>query len=108
MSGLVQLGSQPAKSPETCAPVRRSNTVLWLQLVTLSWMLIECGASLTAAGLAHSTAMLGFGSATLLELLSATLVPLQYVWPASISQRAAGRIAAVLLFLLALIVASTA
>src|ERR1700722_6659773 len=108
MSGLVQLGSRPAKSSETCAPVRRSNTVLWLQLVTLAWMFIECGASLWAAASARSTAMLAFGSDSLVELLSATVVLLEYVWPASISQRTAGRIAAVLLFLLALIVASTA
>jgi divalent metal cation (Fe/Co/Zn/Cd) transporter len=108
MSGLVQLGSQPAKSSETCAPVRRSNTVLWLQVVTLSWMLIECGASLWAAATAHSTAMLAFGSDSLVELLSATVVLLQYLSPASISQRTAERIAAVLLFVLALIVASTA
>ena len=67
MSGLVQLGSQPAESPQACAPVRRSNTVLWLQLVTLSWMLIECGASLWAAAAAHSTAMLAFGSDSLVE-----------------------------------------
>jgi divalent metal cation (Fe/Co/Zn/Cd) transporter len=108
MSGLVQLGSQPAKSTETCAPVRRSNTVLWLQVVTLSWMLIECGASLWAAATAHSTAMLAFGSDSLVELLSATVVLLQYLSPASITQRTAERIAAVLLFVLALIVASTA
>jgi divalent metal cation (Fe/Co/Zn/Cd) transporter len=108
MSGLVQLGSQPAKAPETCAPVRRSNTVLWLQLVTLSWMLIECGASLWAAATAHSTAMLAFGSDSLVELLSATVVLLQYLSPASISQRTAERIAAVLLFFLSLIVASAA
>jgi divalent metal cation (Fe/Co/Zn/Cd) transporter len=108
MSGLVQLGSAPAKAPEVCAPVRRSNTVLWLQAVTLSWMLIECGASLWAAAAAHSTALLAFGSDSLVELLSATVVLVQYVSPASISQRTAGRIAAVLLFLLALIVASTA
>jgi divalent metal cation (Fe/Co/Zn/Cd) transporter len=108
MSGLVQIGSRPAKSPETCAPVRRSNTVLWFQVVTLSWMLIECGASLWAAATAHSTAMLAFGSDSLVELLSATVVLLQYFSPASISQRAAARIAAVLLFVLALIVVSTA
>src|ERR1700733_7844544 len=108
MSGLLQIGSRPAKSPEACAPVRRSNTVLWLQLVTLSWMFIECGASLWAAATAHSTAMLAFGSDSLVELLSATVVLLQYLSPASISQRTAERIAAVLLFLLALIVASTA
>jgi divalent metal cation (Fe/Co/Zn/Cd) transporter len=108
MSGLLQIGSRPAKSLEACAPVRRSNTVLWLQLVTLSWMFIECGASLWAAATAHSTAMLAFGSDSLVELLSATVVLLQFLNPASISQRTAERVAAVLLFLLALIVASTA
>jgi divalent metal cation (Fe/Co/Zn/Cd) transporter len=108
MPGLLQLGARPARSPQTCAPVRRSNTVLWLQLVTLAWMFIECGTSLWAAAAAHSTAMLAFGSDSLVELLSATVVLLQYAWPASVSQRTAGRIAAVLLFLLALIVASTA
>jgi divalent metal cation (Fe/Co/Zn/Cd) transporter len=71
-------------------------------------MLIECGASLWAAATAHSTAMLAFGSDSLVELLSATVVLLQYFSPASISQRAAARIAAVLLFVLALIVVSTA
>jgi divalent metal cation (Fe/Co/Zn/Cd) transporter len=108
MSGLVQIGSRLPKSPEACAPVRRSNTVLWLQVVTLSWMFIECGASLWAAATAHSAAMLAFGSDSLVELLSATVVLLQFLSPASISQRTAERIAAVLLFLLALIVASTA
>ena len=71
-------------------------------------MFIECGASLWAAATAHSTAMLAFGSDSLVELLSATVVLLQFLSPASISQRTAERIAAVLLFLLALIVASTA
>src|SRR5271155_4137262 len=108
MSGLVQIGSQPAKATAACAPVPRSNTVLWLQLVTLGWMLIECGISLYAAAIAHSPAMLAFGSDSLVELLSATVVLLQLGSLASISQRTAGRIAAALLFVLALIVASTA
>src|SRR5580700_5466567 len=102
MSGLVQLGSQPARASGACAPVRRSNIVLWLQAVTLSWMLIECGASLWAAAAAHSAAMLAFGSDSLVELLSATVVLVQYLFPAAISQRTAGRMAAILLFLLAL------
>jgi divalent metal cation (Fe/Co/Zn/Cd) transporter len=108
MSGLVQIGSQPAKAASSCAPVRRSNTVLWLQLVTLAWMLIECGASLYAARAAHSPALLAFGSDSLVELLSATLVLLQFGSPALLSQRTAGRIAGALLFVLAIIVASTA
>jgi divalent metal cation (Fe/Co/Zn/Cd) transporter len=108
MSGLVQIASQPAKAASACAPVRRSHTVLWLQLVTLAWMLIECGASLYAARTAHSPALLAFGSDSLVELLSATVVLLQYGAPALLSQRTAGRIAGALLFILAGIVASTA
>jgi divalent metal cation (Fe/Co/Zn/Cd) transporter len=109
MSGLVQIGSQPANAkPVACAPVRRSNAVLWLQMVTLAWMLIECGLSLYAAARAHSSALFAFGSDSLVELLSAGVVLLQYGSPSSISQRNAGRVAGVLLFVLALIVASTA
>jgi divalent metal cation (Fe/Co/Zn/Cd) transporter len=108
MSGLIQIGSQPPKATLACAPVRRSNTVLWLQGVTLAWMLIECGASLYAAAVAHSPAMLAFGSDSLVELLSSAVVLLQYGSPTSISERSAARIAGVLLFVLALVVASTA
>jgi divalent metal cation (Fe/Co/Zn/Cd) transporter len=108
MSGFVQIGPQPAKPASACAPVRRSRKVLWLQVVTLAWMLVECGVSLFAAAAAHSPAMLAFGSDSLVELLSAAVVLLQYARPASISQRKAGRIAAILLFALTLIVASTA
>jgi divalent metal cation (Fe/Co/Zn/Cd) transporter len=52
--------------------------------------------------------MLAFGSDSLVELLSATVVLLQYISPSSISERNARRIAGALLFVLALIVASTA
>jgi divalent metal cation (Fe/Co/Zn/Cd) transporter len=52
--------------------------------------------------------MLAFGSDSLVELLSASVVLLQYLRPSSISQRKAGRIAAGLLFALAVIVASAA
>ena len=77
MSGLVQIGSQPAKPASACAPVRRSHAVLWLQTVTLAWMLIECGVSLYAAASAHSPSLLAFGSDSLVELLSAAVVLLQ-------------------------------
>ncbi len=77
MSGLVQIGSQPAKPTSACAPVRRSQAVLWLQTVTLAWMLIECGVSLYAAATAHSPSLLAFGSDSLVELLSAAVVLLQ-------------------------------
>jgi len=102
MPELVQIGSRTA----TCAPIRRSQLVLWLQGVTLGWMVVECGVSLYAADAACSPALLAFGSDSLVELLSATVVLVQL--GKSISERIAARIAAALLFLLALIVACTA
>jgi divalent metal cation (Fe/Co/Zn/Cd) transporter len=108
MSGLVQIGSQPAKPTSACAPVQRSQAVLWLQTVTLAWMLIECGVSLYAAVHAHSPSLLAFGSDSLVELLSAAVVLLRYGSPKSISEQKAARIAGALLFVLAFVVASTA
>jgi divalent metal cation (Fe/Co/Zn/Cd) transporter len=109
MPPLVQIGSQPSVAvTSVCAPVQRSSAVIWLQCVTLAWMLIECGASLYAAAAAHSPALLAFGSDSLVELLSASIVLLQYSAFKTISPPIAGRIAGALLVVLALIVASTA
>jgi divalent metal cation (Fe/Co/Zn/Cd) transporter len=108
MSGLVQIGSQPAKPASACAPVRPSHAVLWLQTVTLAWMLIECGVSLYAAASAHSPSLLAFGSDSLVELLSAAVVLLRYGSPKLISEQSTARIAGALLFVLAFVVASTA
>jgi divalent metal cation (Fe/Co/Zn/Cd) transporter len=111
MSELVQLGAVHAESsapPQQSRPPRPSHTVLWLQLITLAWMLVECGVSLYAASVAHSAALLAFGSDSLVELLSATVVLAQYIPGIAIAERRAARIAAGLLFLLALIVAATA
>ncbi len=109
MSELLQIVSQPLKpGASPCEPGRRSRAVLWIQGVTLLWMVVECGVSLYAAAASHSSAMLAFGSDSLVELLSATLVLLQYFSPKTISERNAGRIAGVLLFVLALAVASAA
>src|SRR5271156_1811407 len=109
MSGLVQIGSQPAKAAAAvCAPARRTSTVVWLQSITLAWMVVECGASLFAAATAHSPALLAFGSDSFVELLSAAVVLLQFSSPKSISERTAGRINGALLLVLALTVACTA
>jgi divalent metal cation (Fe/Co/Zn/Cd) transporter len=109
MPELVQIGSKSSPPRTTVSPpLRRSPTVLWIQGVTLAWMLIECGASLYAAAVAHSPAMLAFGSDSLVELLSATLVLVQFSSPQMVSERNAGRIAGALLFLLALTVAAAA
>jgi divalent metal cation (Fe/Co/Zn/Cd) transporter len=71
-------------------------------------MLVECGVSLYAAKSARSPAMLAFGSDSLVELLSATLVLLHSLPGVSIPERTAARIASVLLWILTAIVAATA
>jgi divalent metal cation (Fe/Co/Zn/Cd) transporter len=76
--------------------------------VTLAWMLVEFGVSVYAAVTAHSPAMLAFGSDSLVELLSATVVLLQWIPSMSISERRASRTAGSLLFVLAFVVAAIA
>jgi len=87
----------------TCVPARPA--VLWLQTITLLWMLVECAVSVWAAFTAHSPALLAFGSDSLVELLSATVVLLQWTPRFSLSERAAARAASVLLYALTCIVA---
>lgn len=104
MSELIQIDSLSRSDKAACAPVRRSSTVFWLQGVTLAWMLVECGISLYAAAAAHSPAMAAFGSDSLVELLSAGVVLLQFVPQVALSERRAARAAGALLFALALMV----
>lgn len=73
-------------------------TIVWLQGITLIWMLAECGLSLYAARAAHSPAMFAFGSDSLVELFSAAVVLLP------IAPGKAARAAGGLLFALAAIV----
>ena len=65
MADFVQIGVGPAKA---AAP---RTAVLWLQGITLAWMLVEFGVAAYAAATAHSPALLAFGSDSLVELLSA-------------------------------------
>jgi divalent metal cation (Fe/Co/Zn/Cd) transporter len=106
MAQVVQIGAPPAK-PDHSAPVRRT-PVFWLQGITIAWMLAEFGVSAYAAISARSPAMFAFSSDSLVELLSATVVLLQWVPGVSISERKATRTAAVLLFVLSFWVAATA
>lgn len=106
MGELVQLDSQQQASVRGAG--LESRGIIWLQAVTLAWMLVECGVSIYAAKAAHSPAMLAFGSDSLVELLSATVVLLQYMPTISISRRRAARIASFLLLVLAVIVATIA
>ena len=105
MSELVQLGGMRVGS-SVAAP--RSRMVLRLQLITLAWMLVECGVSMYAAQAARSSALLAFGSDSFVELLSASLVLAQCIPSVAIAERRVNRIAGGLLFLLALIVTATA
>jgi divalent metal cation (Fe/Co/Zn/Cd) transporter len=82
--------------------------VFWLQVVTLGWMLVECGVAIYAAQAARSAALLAFGSDSFVELLSASVVLAQCLPNVSIPERRANRLTGALLFLLALIVAATA
>jgi len=107
MPELVQIGFQPSKPALAGAPKPRA-AVLWIQGVTLAWMLVEFGVSGYSALTAHSPAMLAFGSDSLVELLSAAVVLLQWIPGMAISERRASRIAGALLFVLALVVAAIA
>ena len=105
MPELVQIGFKSSKSAVAGAP-KPSVSVLWIQGVTLVWMLVEFGISVYAAVTARSPAMLAFGSDSLVELLSATVVLLQWIPSMPISERRASRTAGALLFVLAFVVAT--
>ena len=80
---------------------RLSGQVAWLQVITIVWMVLECAGSLWAAAQAHSVALLAFGSDSLIELLSASVVLLQFLPRFPLKKAHAERAAAILLFLLA-------
>lgn len=104
MPDLVQIGAAPQAQARTGS----RSAVIWLQAVTLVWMLVECGVALSAASAARSPAMLAFGSDSLIELISASVVLLQFVPAIRLPERRASRAAAVLLYLLAAAVACIA
>lgn len=81
--------------------------MLWLQCITVVWMLAEAGISLYAAFKARSTVLLAFGADSGIELLSACVVLLAAVSPIHLSENRASRWAGYLLFLLAAAVAAT-
>ncbi len=100
MSELVNIGTV---SPSTVhlGSDRIRNAIVRVQTATLVWMSIECSVALYAAAKAHSVALLAFGSDSLVELLSASLVVMQFVSRWRLSPASAGRLAGWLLFVLA-------
>ncbi len=106
---MNQLFPIAGKVPSCTTPRPRvTRTILWLQGITLAWMLAECGVSLYAAATARSAALLAFGADSLVELLSACVVLLSFMPSFPITKESASRWAGVLLFLLAGIVAAVA
>jgi divalent metal cation (Fe/Co/Zn/Cd) transporter len=103
MSEFIQLGALPSQ-PAFARPSKPSAAALSLQGFTLAWMLVELGVSAYASVTARSPAMMAFGSDSLVELLSALIVLLQWTPKMTISERKAHRAAAVLLFVLAFVV----
>jgi divalent metal cation (Fe/Co/Zn/Cd) transporter len=71
-------------------------------------MLVEFSVGAYATATAHSPALLAFSSDSLVELMSAVVVLLQWIPNVSISERKAARAAAVLLFVLAMVVGGAA
>lgn len=102
---LPIVGSAPSCNP---VPARVQTTVLWLQGVTLVWMLAECAISIYAAKVAHSVALLAFGADSFVELLSATVTLLSFIPSFPLTKDRAGRWAGILLFVLAAVIALTA
>lgn len=79
--------------------------VVWLQGITLAWMLVECLVSIYGAASAHSSALLAFGADSFVELLSANVVLLAIVPSFPLTKDRAAQLAGILLFILAGIVA---
>src|SRR5579862_2475035 len=89
-------------SKQACGvPPYRNRGIVWLQLTTIGWMLLECTVSLISARTACSPSLLAFGSDSLVELLSATVVLLQFAPSIRLNSARAGEAAGILLYVLA-------
>ena len=80
-----------------------------MQIVTITWMIVEAVGSLFAARRAHSPALFAFGGDSVIELLSAAMVLWGFQAPATQghTERNAGRVVGGLLFALAAYVVAT-
>ena len=108
MTRVVQIGAAAPVPASARTPKPPRSGVFWLQRITLLWMLVEFSVAAYAAATAHSPALLAFSSDSLVELMSAVVVLLQWSPNVSISERKAARAAAVLLFVLAAVVGGAA
>ena len=97
-------GVQSCAAPQARVP----RVVLWLQGLTLTWMLAECAVALYAATTARSVALLAFGADSFIELLSASVALMSFIPSFPLTRNLTHRWAGMLLFLLAGVVAVTA
>jgi len=104
---LSQIQPQKQSRSDACCDRNMHRHVVHLQIITLAWMLVECAAALFSAWKAHSPVLLAFGSDSFVELLSATVVILQFALSFTLSTARATRVAGILLFVLAAVVAFT-
>lgn len=81
--------------------------VVRLQVITIFWMLLECGLALAASWRAQSPVLLAFGSDSFVELLSAGVVLLQFSPRFQLNVGQAARWSGVLLIILAGLVTAT-
>jgi divalent metal cation (Fe/Co/Zn/Cd) transporter len=84
--------------------LRPSRSIVVIQWITIAWMLIECAAAMLSAARAGSVPMTAFGADSLVELLSAVVVLLQFGRRVRVRPFVAARIASCLLFLLTAVV----
>ncbi len=107
MAEAIESG-QSCSSCGSAKPRSHARYALWLQGITLVWMVIECGVSLWSAARAHSPALLAFGADSLVELLSAGVVLSQFTPWFRLEEARAARMAGVLLYALAVVVTGIA
>src|SRR5271157_894718 len=81
-----------------------SRQIRRLQVITIAWMLVECALALFSAWHARSPVLLAFGADSLIELLSALVVLLQFAPRLALSTAWATRFAGILLFMLAAVI----
>ena len=85
-------------------PGELTRRIVRLQILTVIWMVVECGLALLSAWRAHSPVLLAFGADSLIELLSAMVVLLQFIPSVAVSPARAMKIAGSLLFVLAAVI----
>jgi len=106
MSCQNEMGDGPLLQGCGCggASGEMSRQIRRLQVITIVWMSVECVLALFSAWRACSPVLLAFGADSLIELLSAFIVLLQFAPRLALSTARATRLAGILLFLLAAVI----